>query len=208
LATLSSAGGSRPSPAVFAAVKSAVSHGTNSLAPQAFSGHDTISLGVGSDTIFEAGNATVHGLFGSSSIAGGAVAFVNASSLHEELALSGKETLVGGAISQEFVGQSANLLQGVLGKDVLAGLAAETLAGGAGKNFIEIIGGGAHVISNFVAGKDQLYVEGHSLSYLQQHHDVIVKGGSTYISLDGGKTTIELHGVTGLKASDISTHKP
>jgi hypothetical protein len=190
---------------VFAA--SPPSSHAKSVAPQAFSGHDTISLGVGSDTIFEAGNATVHGLFGSSSISGGAVAFVNASSLHEELALSGKETLVGGAISQEFVGKS-NLLQGVVGKDALAGLHAETLAGGLGKNFVEISGGGAHVISNFVAGKDQLYVEGHSLSYLQQNHEVTVKGGSTHISLDGGKTTIELQGVTGLKASDISTHKP
>jgi len=205
---MSSDGGSKPTPAVFAAVNPGGSHGAKSVVPQAFSGHDTISLGVGSDTIFEAGNATVHGLFGSSSVAGGAVAFVNASSLHEELALSGKETLVGGAVSQDFVGKSANLLQGVIGKDVLAALNTETLAGGAGKNFIEVTGGGAHVISNFVAGKDQLYVEGHSLSYLQQNHEVTVKGGNTLISLDGGKTTIELQGVTGLKASDISTHKP
>jgi hypothetical protein len=200
--------GAKPPPAVFTAVNPAGSHVAKSVVPQTFSGHDTISLGVGSDTIFEAGNATVHGLFGSSSIGGGAVAFVNASSLHEELALSGKETLVGGAVSHEFVGKSSNLLQGVIGKDVLAGLDQATLAGGLGKNFVEVTGGGAHVISNFVAGKDQLYVEGHSLSYLQQNHEVVVKGGSTYISLDGGKTTIELQGVTGLKSSDISTHKP
>jgi len=200
LATLSVSGGIKPTPAVFAAVNKAVSHATKAALSHSFTGHDTISLGVGSDTIFEAGNATVHGLFGSSTISGGTVAFVNASSLHEQLASSGKETLVGG--SQQFVGKSSNFLEA---KDVLH-TASATVGGGA-KSFVEISGAGSHVISNFVAGKDQLYVEGHSLSYLQQHADISVKGGSTHISLDGGKTTIELQGVTSLKHSDFSSHK-
>ena len=64
--------------------------------------------------------------------------------------------------------------------------------------------GGQHVIKNFVSG-DQLYIEGYSLSALQS--DISTHGGNTYISIDGGKTTIELEGVTHLKASDITTNK-
>jgi hypothetical protein len=67
--------------------------------------------------------------------------------------------------------------------------------------------GGQHVVQNFVSG-DQLYVEGHSLSYLQSHGDIKSHGGNTYISIDGGKTTIELQGVKSLSSSDITTHKP
>ena len=67
--------------------------------------------------------------------------------------------------------------------------------------------GGQHVIQNFVSGQDQLYIEGHSLSWLQSHHDISTSGGNTYISIDGGKTTIELQGVTSLNPSDVTTHK-
>ena len=41
---------------------------------------------------------------------------------------------------------------------------------------------------------DKLYLEGHSLSYLQSHGDITHSGGNTYISLDGGATKIELTG--------------
>jgi hypothetical protein len=52
-----------------------------------------------------------------------------------------------------------------------------------------------------------MYVEGYSLSYLQSHHDISTQGGNTYISIDGGKTSIELKGFTGLNSSEITTHK-
>jgi hypothetical protein len=60
--------------------------------------------------------------------------------------------------------------------------------------------GGQHVLTNFVAGEHSLQVDTHSLSYLQKPADVSSHGGSTYIKMDGGHTTIELK-------SDIHTHK-
>jgi hypothetical protein len=83
--------------------------------------------------------------------------------------------------------------------------------GGSGQDLFEVDRtrqGGDHVIQNFVSGQDQLYLEGHSLAYLQHQGDISVSGGNTYISLDGGNTTIELVGVTSLKGTDITTHKP
>ncbi|HWW19398.1 MAG TPA: hypothetical protein VNZ06_01220, partial [Steroidobacteraceae bacterium] len=87
----------------------------------------------------------------------------------------------------------------------------ESAFGGAGANVFEFLAdqhGGQHVITNFVSGQDKLYLEGYSLSYLQQHGEVSSHGGNTYISLDSGKTTIELKGVSSLHSSDITTHKP
>jgi len=60
--------------------------------------------------------------------------------------------------------------------------------------------GGQHVLTNFVAGEHSLQVDTHSLSYLQKPADVSSHGGSTYIKMDGGHTTIELK-------SDIHSHK-
>jgi hypothetical protein len=48
-----------------------------------------------------------------------------------------------------------------------------------------------------------LHVEGHLLSYLQPHSDVVTHGDSTVINIAGGKTSIELQGVTTLKSSDF-----
>jgi Ca2+-binding RTX toxin-like protein len=175
-------------------------------------GNDTITLGFGSDTIFEAGNATVHGVFGDASISGGTLAFANKGTTHVEDALSGAATLVGGQYSNEFVGGSGTtVMKGGLGNDTfVSGSGDETMSGGKGANVFAFIGdaGGTHVITNFVSGHDHLYLEGYSLSYLNSQHDVKVQGGNTYITLDGGKTTIELQGVTKLGSSDITHHKP
>jgi len=103
-------------------------------------------------------------------------------------------------------------MKGGLGPDTfIGGSGMETMTGGANHNVFEFLAseaGGHHVITNFIGGQDQLYLEGYSLSYLQQHHDIRISGGNTYISLDGGKTTIELQGVTKLDSSDITKHKP
>jgi len=177
-------------------------------------GNDTISFGTGSDTMFEAGTATIHGLFGAATLSGGALAFTDAASgIHGVNALTGEATLIGGKFASEFIGGTGTaLMKGGLGNDTFVGGSGhDTLVGGSGANVFEFLSteaGGQHVISNFVSGHDQLYVEGHSLSYLQSHHDVSVHGGNTYISLDGGKTTIELKGVTGLTNSDFTNHKP
>lgn len=176
-------------------------------------GVDTISpLGYGSDTIFEAGKAFVGNPYGTATIAGGELKLINQPGVHTEDAVSGKATLVGGEYSNMFVGGTGSVvMKGGLGADTfVGGSGSDTMTGGSNTNLFEFLAsekGGSHVITNFVAGQDQLYLEGNSLSYLQAQHDITVSGGNTFISLDGGATTIELKGVTNLTSSDITTHK-
>lgn len=180
-------------------------------------GHDTIHLNLGNTSIYEQGQATVHGnvgvgTFGSATIVGGHLDILQSHGVTEEIAYSGKMTLVGTNGPTEFVGgKGTSLFQGGWSNDTFVGGSGhDTMIGGSGgKNLFEFLSsekGGHHVISNFVAG-DKLYIEGHSLSYLQSHNDISVHGGNTYISIDGGQTTIELKGFTGLSGSDVTTHK-
>jgi len=177
-------------------------------------GHDTITLGSGSDTIFTAGQATVTGAFGAATIAGGKFEFLHLDSgVTEEIARSGQATLLGGSGPTEFVGgRGSVVMQGGTGSDTFVGGSGhDTMIGGSGGNLFEFLHhdrGGQHVIQNFVSGQDQLYLEGRSLAYLQSHGDISSHGGNTYIALDGGRTTIELKGVTGLTSKDVTTHKP
>jgi Ca2+-binding RTX toxin-like protein len=134
------------------------------------------------------------------------------SGVTQDIAVSGKMTLVGSSAHTEFVGGTGSSdFIGHSGRDTFVGGSGQDTMTGSGKHnvfeFLKSESGGQHVITNFVSG-DQLYVEGHSLSYLQAHHDITVSGGNTYISIDGGKTMIELKGFTGLHNSDITTHKP
>jgi len=120
----------------------------------------------------------------------------------------GHTVMIGGARSNEFIGGAGTtVMKGGTGNDTFVGGSGyDTMTGGAGRNLFEFIqsaAGGQHVITNFVSGQDQLYLEGYSLSYLQSHHDITVSGGNTYISLDGGKTTVELQGITSLKGTDV-----
>jgi Ca2+-binding RTX toxin-like protein len=92
----------------------------------------------------------------------------------------------------------------------VGGTGHETMFGGKGHDLFEFLKadqGGHALIKDFVSGQDKLYLEGHTLSYLEKHGDISTHGGNTFISLDGGKTTIELQGVTQLKASDVTTNK-
>ena len=177
------------------------------------SGVDTISpLGYGSDTIFEAGKAFVGNPYGTATISGGELKVINQPGVHTLDAVSGKATLIGGEYSNTFMGGTgAVVMQGGLGADTfVGGSGSDTMTGGSNTNLFEFLAGdkgGSHVITNFVSGQDQLYLEGQSLSYLQAHHDITVSGGNTIITLDGGATTIELKGVTSLSSSDITTHK-
>jgi len=67
--------------------------------------------------------------------------------------------------------------------------------------------GDHHLIKNFVSGQPFVDVKGHSLSFLAPHNNVSTHDGNTQIGLHGGMTTIELQGVTTLKATDlISKH--
>jgi Ca2+-binding RTX toxin-like protein len=173
------------------------------------SGHDTINLGSGSDTIVVQGQATVsgaangygRGALGSATIAGGSL-IVNhlSTAVTQDIAVAGKITVIGGAAASEFIGGSGStLMKGGSGHDTfIGGSGHDTMTGSGNHNVFEFLAanqGGQHVITNFVS-TDQLNVEGHALSYLISHHDVTYSDGNTYITVDGGKTTIELQGVT------------
>jgi|SRR5579859_1668822 len=161
-------------------------HGHQKLS---FGGNDTINLGSGHDTVFQHGQASVYAQLGTT-MAGG-----------HHFGDMGIATLVGGDHTSQFVSHAANL-----GLDTSAGGASHDMTGGAGKVFA-VLSSGHQVISNFVAGHDHLYLEGHDLAYLTQHHDVSSSGGNTFITLDGGATTVELKGISSLHNTDITTHK-
>jgi Ca2+-binding RTX toxin-like protein len=180
-------------------------------------GRDTIHIGSGTTTISEQGHATVSGAhgggaFGHATIFGGELKVTESHGVTKETAVSGKMTLLGSAARTEFVGGSGSTsMVGGKGRDTfVGGTGHETMVGGKGHDLFEFLKadkGGQALIKDFVSGHDKLYLEGHTLSYLEKHGDVSTHGGNTYISLDGGKTTIELEGVTHLKGSDITTHK-
>jgi Ca2+-binding RTX toxin-like protein len=176
-------------------------------------GHDTITLGLGQDTVYEAGHATISAQFGTAYVDDGVVKFKLFPHGNSGVqVLSGDATLIGGASTDVFTGGSGKtLMEGGKGADTfIGGSGHDTMVGGKGSNLFEFLStaaGGNHVITNFVAGQDQLYLEGHSLSYLENHNDITTHGGNTYISLDGGSTTIELKGITNLTSSDITQHK-
>jgi Ca2+-binding RTX toxin-like protein len=185
-------------------------------------GHDTIYWGASTSgtatlDVEVHGKATVYGShaghkFEIASIAGGNVDLAYSHGVLEETAVSGKLTLIGGAAKTEFIGGSGGhtVMLGGTGSDTFVGGSGhDTMTGGTGHSLFEFLSsyaGGNHVITNFVAG-DKLYLEGHSLSFLESQHEISTKDGNTYIKLDDGKTTIELKGFTGLHSSDITNHK-
>ncbi len=149
--------------------------------------------------------------------------------VYQEIAVSGNATLVGGDHCTQFIGGSGSVVMrgGTGGNDTFVGGSGQanmtggtghnlfiggsgqaTMTGGSGgQNVFDIERGGRDVITNFVSGHDQLYLEGQSMSYLQSRGDVSVSHGNTYISLDGGQTTVELKGFTSLHSTDVTTHK-
>ena len=182
-------------------------------------GHDTINWGSKPLDVNVQGMATVHGSeaqgqfhIGLATINGGEfkVSYSSNTGL-TETAVSGKVTMHGGHAPTEFVGGTGKtVMLGSHANDTfIGGSGADTMTGGTAGNLFEFLhseAGGKHLITNFAHG-DKLYIEGHSLSYLEAHNDIKTHGGNTYISIDGGKTTIELKGFTGLDKSDITTHK-
>lgn len=65
---------------------------------------------------------------------------------------------------------------------------------------------GSPVITNFLSGAEKLVLNNNTVAYLTKP-DVSSHGGTTLIALDGGKTTIEMIGVSSdLKSTDL-THK-
>ena len=200
------------------------------------SGQDTINLGRGSDTIITQGQATVYGAFqggspiaglannaylpfqygaaGSATISGGQLITSHSGSVSQYFAVNGHITLLGGAAPMEFIGGSGStVMKGASGSDTFVGGSGHDTMTGVGNHnvfdFVASAQGGQHVITNFVSG-DQLNVEGNSLSYLIANNEVTNHGGNTYISIDGGKTTIELQGInmTGVPVNPVHDPRP
>lgn len=156
---------------------------------QGFFGHDTIDPGKGQDTAYDNGHATVYGSHHEH--------FGNTID-HDQIASGGKATLAGSSAHTEFVAGPGSNWKLASGHDTSAGsLAHDQGTGRSDQNLF----GGQHVLTNFVTGEHSLQVDTHSLSHLQTPVDVSSHGGSTYIKMDGGHTTIELK-------SDLHTHKP
>lgn len=177
---------------------------------------DTINLGNGNDTIFILGKATVLGAgansvigsastFGSATIFGGVLAVNHLHGVTQDVALSGDMTLIGSSAATEFIGGSGTtVMTGNSGSDTfIGGSGNDTMSGLGGHNvfdFLTATEGGQHSILNFVS-TDQLDVNGQSLNYLQSQNEVTVHDGNTYISADGGKTSIILVGVTDFRTA-------
>jgi hypothetical protein len=167
------------------------------------SGHDTINIGSGNATIYEQGYATITGAFGTTTIHGHGLTIHQSSTSgsshsHTVTSGSGHETVVTGTGHHSPVGGGVH-----------HGFEWTPRQGGMERNPFEVLAqqlGGQHVITNFISGASPVvHVEGHSLSFLHPQHDVSTHGGNTYISMDGGKTSIELQGVTTLKLSEITS---
>lgn len=193
-------------------------------------GNDTINLGSGSDTIVPIGQATVASAFSNAlldvqTLAGntGTTAGVTLANARTDVsgvaggAKADVATVIGGALdtasvtTQNGVTSLAGVFSGVKADvKALAGTAGvDTPSGGAGKATLAALGSdvsGNQTLTNFVSG-NHIVVEGYSLSYLAAHPDVSTHGGNTVISIDGGKTSIELKGFTGLNGSESTTHK-
>jgi len=194
-------------------------------------GVDTINLGSGADTIVQSGQATIANAFSTAGPTGvntystASTTLANARADVAGVAggtkadASAVATVIGGALDSAGVtGQNgitdvSGVFSGVkadaAAATVVGAAGVQTLTGGTGSTLFEFLGnetGSQSTITNFVS-TDKMYVEGYSLSYLQSHNDISTLGGNTYISIDGGKTSIELKGFTGLNSSEITTHK-
>ena len=180
-------------------------------------GSGRVTVGNGDDTVAAIGLATVTGNFGTARLDGGSIesymTTVGSKEVSTAVVLSGDVTMLGGCNDALFVGGGLGTnasMRGGSGNDTFwGGQGNTTMSGGTRANYFEFFAsaaGGQHVITNFVSGKNFLYLEGESLDQLQNDEQITVTGGNTIISLDSGQTTITLQGFTSpLKATDIKT---
>jgi hypothetical protein len=160
------------------------------------------SAGTGSHT----GSTTAHSPAASTSSHTGSTA-AHSGTPENQVVGSPHMSAIDSALRAQLLGSANAYVTGATGNyTFITGAHQESLVGSSGHNQFQTLlqrNGSTHVINNFVSGQNQLYVEGHSLAYLQQQHDISTHGGNTYISIDGGGITIELKGVSTLKATDF-----
>lgn len=176
------------------------------------SGNDTITLGVGHYRIHEDGTANVTLPYGEATVIGGSAVFDTDRSGTSATLMSGDGVLkADGPGAAQLAGGSGDvtMIGGAGPTTFIGGSGQDTMVGGGGAELFRFDSnsvGGDHLIQNFTSGQDHLYVERLSFSDLQSQGAISESGGNTYITLDGGHTTIELQGVTGLTAADIVRH--
>jgi hypothetical protein len=149
--------------------------GTSSPFSTASHGADTISMGMGTDTVVEPGRATVASL---SAIGKSAFAGVDS--------ISGGHNVLGSVPSVDQIG-------GAIGHDVLSSISTSNLFG-----FGTDSAAGAHLASGLVSGGELTQV------VTPVHTDLTHTDGSaghSLVSMDGGLTTIELKGVSHVTSS-------
>jgi hypothetical protein len=126
----------------------------------------------------------------------------------KENAIIGRSTLLGGAASKSFVAAKTASFQAKLPDSTDHGAMFKRQ----GANFFQYLKGqrgSEHLIKDFVSGHDKVHLQAHTLASIKSSSDSSISshGGNTYISLDGGKTTIELHGVAHMKATHFTQNR-
>jgi len=176
------------------------------------SGNDTVTLGQGRYTITERGTATISTPQGEATISGGKATFSTTRFGTTEHSISGDAVLQANGPGQTtLIGGTGNvtMLGGSGTTTMIGGTGQDTMVGGSGQDLfrfdIRSIGGD-HVVQDFFSGQDKLFVGRLSFDDLHNAGAITESGGNTYITLDGGATTIEIQGVTGLSATDILRH--
>lgn len=168
------------------------------------SGHDTIHVGsTGNYIINEQGSATVTGAFGTATISHATLEIFQTGGQERVVVLPyGHETLQGSGSG--FVGGSGS--SGSTGHNTVSGSSSghnsvtsssshstTTASGAKSLDYLREEKGGQHVIKNFVSGESHLFIDGHTLPFVANPHDISGHGPNTVISMDHGRTTIELH---------------
>jgi hypothetical protein len=173
-------------------------------------GHDTIHVGTGNYIINEQGSATVTGAFGTATIShatleifqtGGQERVVVLPYGHDSQLGSGSGFVGSGSGSSGSTGH--NTVSSSSGHSTSSGHNSVTSSSSHGSttaasgsksfDFLREEKGGQHVIKNFVSGENHLFIDGHTLPFVANAHDISGHGPNTVIAMDHGRTTIELH---------------
>jgi Ca2+-binding RTX toxin-like protein len=177
-----------------------------SITEQGASGHDSIQIGsTGTYTIAEQGSATVTGAFGSATVVGGTLQIIeNAGQTPQEIVTGGSVTIAGAA-STAFGGHGTS--GGTTGTTshghdtLVGGTGHDAMVSGHGQNLFESLRGNGdrndqNFLKNFAAGQQHLLIEGNLQAFQAKANAVTTHEGKTMISMDSGKTMVELHGIS------------
>jgi Ca2+-binding RTX toxin-like protein len=181
------------------------------ITEQGLTGHDTIQIGsTGTYTINEAGTATVTGAFGSATISGGTLKIIETPGQAPREIVTGGHVTIIGAASGSTGSHAHGSGGGMTHHPVTGGMnhatgGHDSLAASSGSHGYDLVRRGDRLLrpdvlghrlmSNFVSHPANLFSEAHAVTAAMKLSDITARGNNTHIGMDGGKTTIELHGV-------------